>query len=164
MRIEQNGSLEVTYEKNNILLQQIQYKITGKSIWFYIWRDKWLYLMLVPVLAYYIIFKYVPMYGLVIAFKDYNVFKGINASSWVGLDNFIQVFSTKQFWLSTRNTLLLNLATLCVSFPLTLIVSLQLNEVRSAKFKKLSQSFLYLPHFISWVVVAGIATNLFAQE
>lgn len=135
----------------------------NKPIWFYLWKDKWLYLMLVPVLAFYIMFKYVPMYGLIIAFKDYNVFKGINASKWIGLENFKQVFSTAQFWLSTRNTLLLNLATLAVSFPLTIIVSLQLNEVRSMKFKKLSQSFLYLPHFISWVVVAGIAMNLFNQ-
>lgn len=155
--------VEVNMKHNNALLHQAITKTVHKPIWFYIWRDKWLYLMLVPVLAYYIIFKYVPMYGLVMAFKDYNVFKGINASTWVGLENFKQVFSTDQFWISTRNTLLLNLATLCISFPLTLIVSLQLNEVRSSKFKKLSQSFLYLPHFISWVVVAGIATNLFSQ-
>lgn len=138
-------------------------RTTRKSIWFYLWRDKWLYLMVLPVIIYYVIFKYIPMYGLVIAFKDYNVFKGINASPWAGLDNFRQVFSTSLFWLATRNTLLLNLFTLLASFPLTITVSLMLNEARSAGFKKLSQSILYLPHFISWVVVAGIATNLFAQ-
>ncbi len=138
-------------------------RTTRKSIWFYLWRDKWLYLMVLPVIIYYVIFKYIPMYGLVIAFKDYNVFKGINQSPWAGLDNFRQVFSTSLFWLATRNTLLLNLFTLLASFPLTITVSLMLNEARSAGFKKLSQSILYLPHFISWVVVAGIATNLFAQ-
>lgn len=136
---------------------------TKKSLGFYIWRDKWLYLMLIPVIIYYIVFKYMPMYGLVIAFKDYNVFKGINASEWIGLENFIKVFKTDQFWKSTWNTLVLNLVTLLINFPLTITVSLMLNEVRSARFKKLSQSLLYLPHFISWVVVAGIATNLFSQ-
>jgi ABC-type polysaccharide transport system, permease component len=119
--------------------------------------------MLLPVLVYYIVFKYVPMYGLIIAFKDYNVFKGIRGSGWAGLDNFKQVFSTGQFWISTRNTLVLNLLTLIVNFPLTILISVMLNEVRSRVFKKISQSFLYLPHFISWVVVAGIATNLFSQ-
>jgi putative aldouronate transport system permease protein len=102
------------------------------------------------------------MYGLVIAFKDYNVFKGINASEWIGLDNFKKVFETAQFWKSTRNTLLLNLATLLVNFPLTIAVSIMINEVRSVKFKRISQSLLYLPHFISWVVVSGIAVNMFA--
>lgn len=139
-------------------------KASKKSIWFYLWKDKWLYFMLLPVIIYYIVFKYVPMYGLSIAFKDYNVFKGISESAWVGLANFKKVFSTDLFWLSTKNTLVLNIATLCVNFPLTIIVALMLNEVRSARYKKLSQSFLYLPHFVSWVVVAGIATNLFKQS
>ena len=135
----------------------------SKNIWFYIWRDKWLYLMLVPVITYYIVFKYVPMYGLIIAFKDYNVFKGITGSKWVGLLNFKQVFQTDLFWLSIKNTLILNLSTLVVNFPLTILVALMLNEVRYPLFRRVSQSFLYLPHFMSWVVVAGIATNLFAQ-
>lgn len=142
---------------------QTRARTVSKPIWFYLWRDKWLYLMLVPVIVYYIVFKYIPMYGLTIAFKDYNVFKGINGSKWVGLQNFKKVFSSNLFWLSTRNTLVLNMATLLVNFPLTILVSFMLNEVRSIKFKKISQSFLYLPHFISWVVVAGIATNLFSQ-
>jgi putative aldouronate transport system permease protein len=154
--------------KKNISMQSVYYKVASsgtkkKSLAFYIWRDKWLYLMLIPVIIYYIVFKYLPMYGLVIAFKDYNVFKGINASEWIGLENFTKVFKTDQFWKSTWNTLVLNLATLLINFPLTITVSLMLNEVRSARFKKLSQSLLYLPHFISWVVVAGIATNLFSQ-
>lgn len=137
--------------------------VSKKNI-FYLWKDKWLYFMLLPVIVYYIIFKYVPMYGLVIAFKDYNIFKGIGESAWAGLDNFKKVFSTDLFWLTIKNTLVLNLSTLCVNFPLTIIVALMLNEVHSTRYKKLSQSFLYLPHFISWVVVAGIATNLFKQS
>lgn len=143
--------------------RHIGVRTTNKTIWFYLWRDKWLYFMILPAVSYYIIFKYIPMYGLIIAFKDYNVFTGIGASAWNGLDNFRHVFSNSMFWLAARNTLTLNLATLIVSFPITIIVSLILSDVRSEGFKKLSQSILYLPHFVSWVVVAGIAVNLFAQ-
>lgn len=128
------------------------------------WNYKWMYLMLLPVMAYYIIFKYVPMYGVTIAFKDYNVFKGVLDSPWCGFEVFEKILKNKNFWEAIKNTLLLNVLTLLVSFPLTIIVSLMLNEVMSAKFKKITQSILYLPHFISWVVVAGIATNLFSMQ
>lgn len=128
------------------------------------WNYKWIYLMLLPVMAYYIVFRYAPMYGITIAFKNYNIFKGIFGSEWVGLDIFKKVFSNKNFWSAIRNTFLLNFVSLAASFPLTIIVSLMLNELASAKFKKVTQSILYLPHFISWVVVAGIATNLFALQ
>ncbi len=129
-----------------------------------IWNCRWLYVMLLPVLLYYIIFKYVPMYGITMAFKDYNVFKGVFESPWCGFDVSQKIFDNKNFWLVVRNTLSLNLLTLAVSFPLTIVVSLMLNEIMSAKFKKVTQSILYLPHFVSWVVVAGIATNLFSQQ
>ena len=129
-----------------------------------LWNMKWLYLMLVPVILYFFVFKYIPMYGLVMAFKDYNVFKGISGSEWVGLDIFRKIFSNHNFWNSIRNTFLLNLLTLAVSFPLTIIVALMLNEVISGRFKKVIQSILYLPHFISWVVVASIVVNLFSQN
>ncbi len=129
-----------------------------------VWAYKWLYVMLFPVMAYYIVFKYIPMYGITIAFKDYNVFKGVLESPWCGLKVFQKIMTNKNFWEAIKNTLLLNFTTLIVSFPLTIIVSLMLNEVLSTKFKKITQSILYLPHFISWVVVAGIATNLFSQQ
>ena len=123
-----------------------------------------LYLMLIPVLAYYIIFKYIPMYGVTIAFKNYNIFRGVLGSEWCGFDVFRKIFDSENFWRSIRNTLILNFATLLAYFPLTIILSLMLNEVSHAGFKKMSQSILYLPHFVSWVVVAGIATNLFTQQ
>lgn len=129
-----------------------------------IWRYKWLYLMLVPVIAYYIVFKYAPMYGIVMAFQDYNVFKGVFASEFVGLAVFKKVFANVNFWLSIRNTLILNLATMLINFPLTIIISLMLNEIRHMKFKKVTQSVLYLPHFISWVVVYGIVNNMFTTN
>lgn len=129
-----------------------------------IWNCRWLYLMLVPVILYYIVFKYIPMYGVTMAFQNYNVYKGMSGSPWVGLDVFKRVFANKNFWLAIKNTFVLNILTLTVSFPLTICVSLMLNEVMSVKFKKIAQSLLYLPHFISWVVVAGIAANLFSQQ
>ena len=134
-----------------------------KSLLYYLKRDWILYLFLVPVLIYYIVFKYAPMYGLVIAFKKYNVFKGVFASPWNGLANWKEAFSNRWIWKSTRNTLVLNLATLAINFPLTIILSLFLNEIRHVRFKKVTQSLLYLPHFMSWVVVAGISADIFAK-
>ncbi|MFT4005718.1 MAG: ABC transporter permease subunit [Lacrimispora sp.] len=128
----------------------------------YVWKKKWSYLMLFFPVLYYIIFKYIPMGGLIMAFQDYNIFRGVFESKFVGFSVFEKVFMDKQFWNVVRNTLVLNLITLVVNFPLTIGLALLLNEVTNARFKKLSQSLLYLPHFISWVVVAGIAMNLFS--
>ncbi len=128
------------------------------------WNYKWIYLMLLPVIVYFAVFRYAPMYGVTIAFKDYNIFKGVFESPWVGLEVFKKIFANKNFWSAIKNTFVLNFATLGVSFPLTIIVSLILNELGNAKFKKITQSIFYLPHFVSWVVVAGIASNLFALQ
>jgi putative aldouronate transport system permease protein len=128
----------------------------------YVWKKKWSYLMLLFPVLYYIIFKYIPMGGLVMAFQDYNIFRGVFDSKFVGFSVFEKNFRDKQFWNVVRNTLMLNLLTLVMNFPLTIGLALLLNEVTNARFKKLSQSLLYLPHFISWVVVAGIAMNLFS--
>ena len=125
---------------------------------------RWIYDMLIPVLLYFAVFKYAPMYGIVIAFKNYNVFKGITGSPWVGLAVFRKIFANSNFWHSIRNTFVLNLLTLAVSFPLTITVSLMINEVANRYFKKVVQSILYLPHFISWVVVASIVVNMFSQN
>ena len=128
------------------------------------WNYRWIYLMLLPVMVFYIVYRYVPMYGVTIAFKDYNIFKGVMGSPWCGVDVFKKILTNKNFWLAIKNTLVLNFLTLLSSFPLTIVVSLMLNEIASAGFKKVTQSVLYLHHFISWVVVAGIATNLFSQQ
>ena len=128
----------------------------------YVWKKKWSYLMLLFPVLYYIIFKCIPMGGLVMAFQDYNIFRGVFDSKFVGFSVFEKIFRDKQFWNVVRNTLMLNLLTLAMNFPLTIGLALLLNEVTNARFKKLSQSLLYLPHFISWVVVAGIAMNLFS--
>ena len=90
--------------------------------WNKVWNYKWVYLMLVPVMLYYIVFKYIPMYGITIAFKDYNVFEGVLKSPWCVFKVFEKIFSNKNFWHAIRNTLILDFATLAVSFPLTIIV------------------------------------------
>lgn len=125
-------------------------------------KDKFLYIMLVPFALWYIIFLYKPMYGLVIAFKDYSLFKGIYGSEWVGFENFIEFFNSPYFLRNLRNTILLNVYSLIFAFPAPIILAILLNEVKKKIFKKTVQTITYLPHFISVVVVAGIVTNFLA--
>jgi putative aldouronate transport system permease protein len=123
-----------------------------------------LYLLLFPAVVYYLIFCYTPMAGLVIAFKDYNVFTGIFESPWSGLDNFVKMVNIPGFWNIVRNTLLLNILTLVFSFPIPVILALMLNELRQVRYKKVVQSVLYLPHFMSWIVLIGIMSNLLSPQ
>ncbi|KRE33034.1 sugar ABC transporter permease [Paenibacillus sp. Soil724D2] len=125
------------------------------------WR---LYLLLIPFLAWYVLFMYKPMYGLQIAFKDFSLFKGIEGSTWVGLEHFKQFFNGPYFWRTLKNTLLLSLYQLIFAFPAPIVLALLLNEVRNRLFQKFVQTFTYLPHFISIVVVAGIVTNFLAPS
>lgn len=135
-----------------------------KGLLFYFKRDYLLYLLCLPAIIYYLIFRYAPLYGITIAFKDYNIFQGIFKSEWVGLDIFKQVFTEPFFFTALRNTVVLNILTLLVMFPLTIIVSLMLNEVLNLKFKRVAQSLLYLPHFVSWVVIVGLVFNMFSVK
>ncbi len=135
-----------------------------KNIFFYLRRDKYLYLLLLPPMVYFLIFKYGPMYGITVAFKEYNIFKGIGASEWVGLEYFREVFRMKEFYRVLRNTLLLNGVDLLFSFPAPILLALLLTELNSKWFKRLSQTVLYLPHFISWVVIGGIMYQLLSPD
>lgn len=119
-------------------------------------RDRHLYLMLMPVIVFYILFKYAPMFGEIIAFKDYRLADGIIGSKWVGLKHFQSLFLSIDFWRVLRNTLVLNVYSLVFGFPVPIILALMLNEVRKEWYKRTVQNFLYLPHFISWVVLGGI--------
>ena len=123
-------------------------------------RYRYVYLMAVPVLLFYIIFHYSPMYGLVIAFKDYNVFKGITGSPWAGLKYFIQVFGDDYFWKVVRNTVIISLLKLIFGFPAPILIAILLNEVYNMAFKRVVQTIIYLPRFISWVILAGIMINI----
>lgn len=126
-------------------------------------RNHWLlYAMLVLPIAYYILFQYLPMYGLLIAFKDYNLFKGVWDSPWVGFNVFQEVFRTSNFWSSIKNTLVLNGLNLLIGFPAPIILALMLNEINNGIFKKGIQTVLYLPHFISWVIIGGMMYQIFS--
>lgn len=120
------------------------------------------YLMMLPGLLYFAVFRYLPMFGLVIAFKDYDIFKGIWASQWVGLKNFKELFHSSDFWNVLTNTLKISFAKIVIGFPIPIILAILLNEMRSIRFKKVIQTLLYLPHFLSWVVIGGIMLNLFS--
>lgn len=121
--------------------------------------NKWLYIMLIPGTIYFIVFKLLPISYLSIAFQDYYLNLGISGSPWVGFDNFIKLFTQKgvyNFGLLMRNTLVLALYNLVFYFPAPIILSILLNEVRHLKYKRVLQSFIYLPHFLSWSVLVGI--------
>ncbi|NOU85403.1 ABC transporter permease subunit [Paenibacillus sp. LMG 31460] len=127
-------------------------------------RDRWLYVILLPGILYFIIFKYVPMFGLLMAFEDYKPHLGFMNSPWAGLKHFERFFSEPQFWILFRNTILLAIYNLVFFFPLPIVLALMLNEVRIGLFKRFAQTLLYLPHFISWVVAVGIFYVLFTTE
>lgn len=130
-------------------------KKTGREMVKY----RWLYFLLIPGILFFIIFKYVPMYGLKIAFMDYNQYNPAK-STWVGLEQFVKLFSKRSFLPVLRNTVVISLLKLIIGFPIPVILALMMNEMRSLKFKKVSQTLLYLPHFISWVILAGIIMTL----
>lgn len=119
-------------------------------------NNKTLWLLFLPCLLYYLVFRYAPMFGLVITFKDYNLFKGIWASDWVGVKYYRMFFENPDFWPLMKNTLLLGLYKLVFGFPAPVILAILLNEVRKAAFKRFVQTVSYLPHFISNVIVASM--------
>lgn len=128
-------------------------------------RRTWsLYLMLLLPLAFFIIFRYVPMTNIVMAFKNYNMFKGVWESEWAGFAWFQKAFVTKDFWYALRNTILLNGLDLIVGFPMPIILAIMLNEVTIRQFKRLTQTIIYLPHFLSWIIISGIAFQLLAPK
>ena len=115
-----------------------------------------LYLLLLPSFIIFLLFTYYPMYGVIIAFKDFSPAQGILGSPWVGFKNFIQYFNSYQFWPTIRNTIVISLYTIVVTFPLPVFLSLMCNQIRARRFKKFFQVSTYLPHFISTVVMCGM--------
>jgi putative aldouronate transport system permease protein len=127
-------------------------------------RDYQLYVLLFLPILFFILFKYVPMYGAIIAFQDYSIFAGVSGSEWVGFENFRQLFEMSQFYTVVRNTLMLNFLDLLFSFPAPILLALLLNELRVRWYKKLAQTLLYLPHFISWIIIGGLVYQMFATN
>lgn len=120
--------------------------------------------MFIPVILYFVIFCYVPMYGVIISFQDYYPRLGITGSEWVGFKHFEKLFTGRYFFPVLRNTLIISIGKLLFGFPAPIILCLLLNEVRSLKFKKVVQTISYLPHFISWVVLASIVQTILSPS
>lgn len=123
-----------------------------------------IFLLFIPVILFYLIFHYAPMYGALIAFKDYKIMKGFSGSEWIGFRNFIDLFNTPSFWEVFRNTIIISCLRLLFGFPAPIILAILLNEITNSVYKKLIQTISYLPHFLSWVVLAGIFTQFLSPS
>ncbi|MDF2648276.1 MAG: sugar transporter permease, partial [Paenibacillus sp.] len=123
-----------------------------------------LMIMFAPILIYFIVFKYVPMGGLIIAFKNYNLADGIMGSPWVGFDNFKLLFNNPGILHTIRNTFFISLLSIIVGFPFPIILAILINEVRRMFFKRAIQTLVYLPNFLNWVIIGSFVVLIFAQE
>lgn len=130
----------------------------------YIWKHKLIYLLAFPGVLFFIVFKYIPMLGIVIAFQDYSIYKGVLGSEWVGLKHFIRMWEYPDFLRILKNTLLINLYDLIIAFTLPIILALMLNEVRQIIAKRLIQTVVYMPHFLSWVIISGIFIGILSPS
>lgn len=127
-------------------------------------RNKLLYMMIIPGLLFFIVFKYIPMYGLIISFQNYKPHLGVTGSEWVGWMHFDRLFHDPMFWTIFKNTLLLFLFNLAFFFPVPIILALMLNELRREWFKRTIQTIVYIPHFMSWVIVVSISFVMLTQD
>ncbi|MBP3360292.1 MAG: sugar ABC transporter permease [Clostridia bacterium] len=143
---------------------QIQIKTRGKYNFEKLKQQMTLQSMVVPGIIYLVIFSYIPLAGLVIAFQDFDLYQGVFGSHWVGFKHFIQFFSGDQFFRLMKNTLCISLLKLLFGFPAPIILALLFNEIRQQKTRKAIQTVTYLPHFISWVVVAGMISSMMAVD
>jgi putative aldouronate transport system permease protein len=136
--------------------------VDNKGIGYYLRRDWQMYLLLVVPFMFVAVYKLAPLFGLVIAFKDYKIARGFWGSEWVGFDIFEYIFAHRDFGKALRNTLLLNILDLIGSFTMPVLLALMINEVKAKRFKKVSQTLLYLPHFLSWVIIGALAYQMFS--
>ena len=130
----------------------------------YLIKYKTLYFLSVPGIAYFLVFKYVPVAGVAIAFQDYNIFRGFLGSEWVGFEHFERMFQYMDFLRILGNTLIIAFYDLIFAFPAPILLALLLNELRHAGYKKFLQTMIYMPHFLSWVIIGGIALAILGLE
>src|SRR5690625_776362 len=123
-----------------------------------------LQMMVIPGVLFILVFNYIPMYGVLMGFQDYDIFKGMLGSEWVGFKHFIRFFTERNFYEIMRNTIVISGLKIIIGFPAPIILALMLNEVRHMMFKRTVQTITYLPHFLSWVIVAGFATSILATD
>ena len=138
--------------------------MSRETFWKNLHRDRQLVFMLIPVVIFFAVFSYYPLYGILIAFKDYSISKGILGSPWAGLRYFRQFFLSPYFGRLLRNTVLISVYSLLWGFPVPILFALLLNEFKDGKFKRLIQTVSYLPHFISLVVICGILIDIFSPQ
>jgi len=134
------------------------------SLWKRIYAYRYVYLILFPGIAFFVIFAYVPMYGIQLAFKEYNIAKGFFGSPWVGLAKFKLLVEYPEFWTAFRNTIIIALLKILFGFPAPILIAILLNELRGRRTKRFLQTVYTFPHFLSWVVVAGIAFRLLYND
>lgn len=127
-------------------------------------KNQWLYIMLVPGILYYIVFRFGPMFGLISAFQNYQPFLGFAKSPWVGWAHFRRLFHDPMFWTLLRNTMILGLMNILLFFPVPVILALMINEVKHSFYKNTIQTVVYVPHLVSWVVVASLTYTFFTTE
>jgi putative aldouronate transport system permease protein len=128
------------------------------------WRERWMYLFIAPGLLFFVVFKYVPLLGNVVAFQDYSPFLGISGSRWVGLSNFAALFTDPEVASAFKNTIVLSLLQIVFAFPAPIALALLLNSLMSPRLKTIMQSIVYLPHFIGWVIVIAIWTEILGGD
>ncbi len=133
---------------------------SGLSFFGYVKKENLLYVMIIPVVLWFLIFCYVPMFGIIIAFQRFYITKGFFGSEWVGLRNFEILFNSPDFILILTNTLMISLKRLVFGFPAPIILALMFNEVRNTSFKRIAQTISYMPHFLSWVIVSSLITEM----
>jgi putative aldouronate transport system permease protein len=153
----QNSVSHIKYERQSGL-EAIRRK------WLEVVRHKYFYLMILPTVLYFLIFAYVPMYGVILAFKDFNYMLGIMNSPWNNFQNFRDVLADSNFWHAFNNTLLISFGRLVIEFPIPILLAILLNEMRLGRLKRIYQTVFTFPHFISWVVLSGIITNILSDQ
>lgn len=144
--------------------QDVRRRLKGPSTWTQIKKHLPFYLFLLLPLIQVIIFNYLPMYGIQIAFKDFKMRRGITGSAWVGMEHFERMFNDRTFYRVLFNTIKISFLSLIVNFPLTIIFALMMNEVKHARFKRVTQTITYLPHFLSWVVVGSFVYQILSPS
>ncbi|CAM3381706.1 ABC transporter permease [Marinicrinis lubricantis] len=127
-------------------------------------KNKYIYFMILPGLLYFLVFKYIPMWGLIISFQDYQPYKGVLGSEWVGFEHFHRLFTEDMFWTIFKNTLILFFINVLFYFPVPIILALMLNEVRKVFFQRTIQTLVYIPHFMSWVIVVSISFVMLTMD
>ena len=149
--------IEVTYPEGVLVAKK-------ESFFKFVIKNKWLYIFILPALLYLLVFKYVPMFGIVMAFQKFNMVKGLFGSEFIGFDNFKIMFTDPTFYGIFKNSIIISFYNIIFGFPAPIILAVLLNEVKHAGYKKLAQTVFYLPHFVSWVVVSGMLINFLAPS